>query len=174
MKHLPLIFLALSLTGCASHDAFQRRYDHYFPSHSEYVDSVYRRCYDKWLFGVPPLRVGPEPGTEHLWQLYHAFHGDAAAVHLFSHNPDRDADGEHSEAWVYDCVLLLLRLGDDRFSDLLAHEDQKTREKVGWAIDPQIDFQRDPFPKTRALYHFRWKPSPNPNASPHVPTEGTR
>ena len=164
MKRFSLTFLILSLAGCAGPDAFQRRYDHYFPSRSEYVEGIYRHYYDKWLFGAPPSRTGPEPGPEHLWQLYHAFHGDASAAHLFFHNPDREAAGEYGEAWVYDCVLLLLRLSDDRFSDLLAHEDQKTREMVGSALDSQLDFQRDPFPKTHALYHSHWRPHPVPRA----------
>ena len=154
MKRLSSLLIALLLASCASQSEFQQRYDHYFPSGSTYVEGDYRSYYDKWLFGKPP----PKNGNGHLWQLYDAFHGNAAAAHLFFHHPDRDANGEYGEAWEYDCVLLLLRLGDDRFSELLVSEDAKTKEVVGAALDEQINFSRDPFTKTRALYHSHWKP----------------
>lgn len=146
------------MAGCADDPTFQQRYNHYFPAKSEYVQSTYRQVYDAWLFGAPPPKTGLEPGTTHRWQLYHAFHGDALVAHQFFHNPDRTAAGEYGEAWTYDCVLLLIKLGDTKFGKLLMHEDPDTREQIGAALDSQVDFQRDPFPRVRALYPSHWRP----------------
>jgi hypothetical protein len=52
----------------------------------------------------------------------------------------------------------LLRLGDDRFSQLLGREDAETRKIVGYAIDPQIDWKKHRFLKTRGLYSYRYVP----------------
>ena len=53
-------------------------------------------------------------------------------------------------------LFSLLRLGDDRFSELLAREDRGTRETVGAMIDCQVDWTRHQFPKTRRLYSYRY------------------
>ena len=141
------------LVGCAMQTDFDTLYEYYFPKHGEYVNSsVYRRSFDKTLFGPPPPSSWRSRTREH----YYAFHGNPKAFHAFVHNPDREADGEFGEEWVYECVLLLLRLGDDRFSYLLSLEDHKTREAVGVAIDTQIDWDKHQFPKTRALYAYRY------------------
>ena len=159
------------LSGCATGSPFQNLYDYYFPVRSEYVQSVYRSSFDRTLFGAPPV----EGRSSRMGLLYLAFHGDVAAFHDFLHHPDRDRAGEFGESWVYECVVLLLRLGDERFSQLLAREDAVTRQAVGAAIDTQIDFTKHQFPKTRALYHFRWGPreSPTPNQAMQ-PTPGRR
>lgn len=153
LKSLVSSIALLFATSCVTRSEFDRLYDHYFPKRSDYVQSVYRKSFDKTLFGLAPS----EGMSSRITLLYRAFHGDASAFHSFVHHPDRDA-GHFGEEWVYECVVLLLRLGDDRFSQLLAQEDRTTREKVGVAIDTQIDFKKHHFPKTRALYHFRWGP----------------
>ncbi|HEV2839699.1 MAG TPA: hypothetical protein VGW39_00090 [Chthoniobacterales bacterium] len=140
-------------TGCATRSEFEQLYDHYFPKRSVYVERVYRKSFDETLFGPPP----PEGKSSRMGQVYYAFHGDDSAFHAFVHHPDQDR-GHYGEEWVYECVVLLLKLGDDHFSRLLALEDRTTREKVGVAIDTRIDFKKHHFPKTRALYHFRWGP----------------
>lgn len=155
MKRTFQILLGCSLlllcASCATPTGFGRLYDHYFPKHSEYLDGDYRRAYDRWMFGNPP----PKLDSTRYTYLYRAFHGDDAAFHSFLHHPDRDAAGEPGESWHYDCLLLLIRLGDERFSELLARENASTRQAVGYAIDPQVDWTIHQFPKTRALYSYR-------------------
>jgi hypothetical protein len=156
MRTSTLIFpvVALVVSGCASEDNFSSLYDYYFPKHSEYVNSEYRRSFDEMLFGPPPAKFATERGR----QLYFAFHGDSAAFHAFLHHPDRDALGAPGEEWVYECVLLLLRLGDDRFSQLLSSEDNSGRDAVAVALEPMVDWNKHHFPKTRALYPWRKVP----------------
>lgn len=131
---------------------FRNLYDYYFPKQGGgVVSSIYRRSFDKELFGPPP-----KSEQERHPEFYAAFHGDANAVHQFFHNSDRDGGGEFAERWAYECLLLLLRLGDDRFSELLAKEDPATREAVGQAIDSLVDWNKHGFPKTRGLYSYRY------------------
>lgn len=118
------------------------------------MNSDYRKSFDRFLFAP----TAPDGMSSRTILLYRAFHGDGPAFHSFLHHPDRDGAGHFGEEWINECVVLLLKLGDDQFSQLLAKEDHATREKVGEAIDTQIDFKKDHFPKTRALYHFRWGP----------------
>ena len=142
----------LVVAGCATRSQFDTLYDHYFPMRSEYVTSQYRQSFDRDLFGAPPA----VDARSRRAQLYGALRGDPAAFHAFVHHSDRDVDGHPGEEWIYECVLLLLRLGDSRFAALLAREDSATREKVGVAIDTQIDWTRHNFPQTRALYSYRY------------------
>lgn len=143
----------LFVSSCATRSEFDRLYDHYFPKRSDYVDSVYRKSFDKTLFGPAPT----EGMSPRMTLLYRAFHGDGSAFHSFVRHPDRDA-GHAGEEWASECVLLLVKLGDNRFAQLLAQEDRDTREMVGQAIDPRMNFKKHGFSKTRALYHFRWGP----------------
>jgi hypothetical protein len=130
---------------------FSDLYDYYFPKQGGGVlSSVYRPSFDKELFGPPP-----KPEQERYPEFYYAFHGDAAALHRFFHNADRSGEGEFGETWAYECLVLLLRLGDEKFSELLAKEDSATREAVGNAVDSLIDWRKHQFPKTRALYAYR-------------------
>jgi hypothetical protein len=160
MKQLSLVSAALLLTACTSNSEFQQRYDRYFPTYSQYMDGINRRYYDTWLFGPPP----PKTYSEEVRHLYCAFRGDASAAHLLFSETDRNSESDDEMGWITDCAVLLLRLGDDKFSEFLAREDPKTREAVGEALDAQIDFQKDPFPKTRALYHSHWRPHGHPYA----------
>src|SRR5436190_10694197 len=149
--------LLLLTAATASQSNFNSLYDHYFPKESQDVRATYRRYFDKLLSGPPPS----ESDTKRATQVYHALRGDDAAFHAFLHNPDWTVQGAQGEECVYEAVLLLLRLGDDRLSQLLAREDAETRRKVGFAIDPQIDWDKHPFPKTRSLYSYRYVPSDN-------------
>jgi hypothetical protein len=153
---------ALFIASCSSQSQFQTLYDYYFPPRGEYLSTEYRRYYDKTMFGAPPREHSLRPADQ---KLYYALRGDAKAFHEFMHDSDRGTAGEFGETWYFDCLLLLLRLGDDRFSDLLHLEDQATREAAGAVIDSHIKWSKHQFPKTRALYHFRWGPreSPTPN-----------
>jgi|SRR5581483_641353 len=150
--------LVQSLAGAESVSAnFNRLYDYYFPEKSRDVRAGYRHYFDELLFGPPPKASATKRAT----QLYYALRGDAVAFHAFLHNPDWQIAGAPGEECTYESVLLLLRLGDGRFSQLLAREGAKTRNKVGYAIDPQIDWDKHKFPKTRALYSYRYvRPSP--------------
>jgi hypothetical protein len=140
------------IEACVAQTDFERLYDHYFPRDSEYPQTIQRRYFDRVLFKPPPKRFDDDR-TRHL---YGAFHGNAAAAHRFLQSSDRDISGEPGMSWVYDCVLLLIRLGDTRFSELLAREDAKTRTSVGQAIDPLIHWEQHSFPKTRSLYSYRY------------------
>jgi hypothetical protein len=126
------VFAILLFGGCATSSEFDLLYNYYFPRHSEYVTTRYRGCYDRLLF-APPQAAGSGRPADH--KLYFGFHGDVTALNQFVHDPDRSGEGEFGESWVYDCVVLLLRLGDDRFAELLRSEDRDTREAVGVAID---------------------------------------
>jgi hypothetical protein len=136
-------------TSAAAPTRFQTLYDHYFPN-DEYQNGEYRRLFDNSLFGPPP-----KPDAERH-PVYSAFRGDAVAFHAFVQHPDRDGMGEFTLTWIKEVLVLLLRLDDDRFSELLACEGQHTRESVGAVIDCQIDWTKHPFPKTRALYSYRY------------------
>jgi hypothetical protein len=156
---ITMLFLLVSAT--AAQGDFNHLYDYYFPAQDGGVRSGYRRYFDKLLFGPPP----PESKTKRATQVYYGLRGDDRAFHAFLHNPDWTIEGAPGEECVYESVLLLLRLGDDRFSQLLRREDAKTRKKVGYAIDPQIDWNKHHFPKTRALYSYRYtRPSPDRSA----------
>ena len=146
-----IIALLFAVYADASQSSFNDLYSDYFPKESPGVRGTYRRYFDKLLTGALP-----EPDTKRARQVYYALRGDHAAFHAFLHNPDWTVKGAPSEECVYESVLLLLRLGDGRFSQLLAREDAETRKKVGYAIDPQIDWKKHHFPKTRALYSYRY------------------
>jgi hypothetical protein len=145
--------LIYASAACGAEDDFGKLYDYYFPKEGKYVNSDYRRWFDKTLSGPPPTRQ-----TERHPEFYFAFHGDSGAFHKFVNDPDRDAEGEFAETWMYECVVLLLKLGDEKFAELLAKEDSPTREAVGVAIDSQINWSKHQFPKTRALYSYRYVP----------------
>jgi hypothetical protein len=147
-----VITLLLMWHSGASQSEFDTLYDYYFPKESQDVRAHYRQYFDKLLFGPPPA----ESDTKRESQLYYALRGDDAAFHAFLRNPDWAVEGAQGEECVYESILLLLRLGDDGFSELLGREAAKTREKVGYAIDPQIHWDKHPFPKTRSLYSYRY------------------
>lgn len=134
----------------ASPAQFQTLYDHYFPRNDRYQNGEYRRWFDRTLFGSPP-----QAGTERH-PVYYAFRGEPIAFHAFVHHPDRDGEGEFTLTWNRECLVLLLGLGDERFSKLLGREDEHTREAVGAVIDCQVDWRKHQFPKTRALYSYRY------------------
>jgi len=151
--HFAAAIITLSFAyASASESNFNNLYDYYFPKESRDVRAGYRLYFDKLLFGPPP----PASDTKRATQVYYALRGDAAAFHAFLHNPDWAVEGAQGEECVYESILLLLRLGDDGFSRLLAREDVKTRKQVGYAIDPQIHWDKHQFPKTRALYSYRY------------------
>lgn len=142
--------MAVADVSAESAHRFRKLYDHYFPKNSEYQNTGYRRWFDTTLFGPPP-----KPG-EDSHSAYYALRGNAEAFRAFAHHPDRDAQGEFALTWTKECLILLLHLGDDRFSELLAREDRETRELVGSMIDIQVDWTKHRFPKTRRLYSYRY------------------
>jgi hypothetical protein len=148
--------IALSMAWVANADQakFDDLYDYYFPKQGGGVlSSIYRPSFDKELFGPPPKQT-----EERHPEFYYAFHGDAAALHKFFHNPDRTGGGEFGETWAYECLVLLLKLGDDTFSQALATEDSATREAVGEAIDSLVNWSKHGFARTRVLYSYRYVP----------------
>lgn len=147
-----LFFFLLAGRAWCGQGEFSELYNYYFPKHSGGLRTFYRKSFDRILSAKPPTRQ-----TERHPAFYHAFYDDAGAFHKFVHDSDRDAEGEFSETWTYECVVLLLKLGDHRFSELLAKEDSKTREIVGEAIESQIDWEKHHFPKTRMLYSYRYE-----------------
>jgi hypothetical protein len=150
---LRIVAVALTTTLCdaSDHTPFNPLYDYYFPKEGRGVmSSVYRKAFDKLLFTT----VKPVDSSDR--QFYDAFYGDPRAFDRFIHSGRRAIAGAQGEEWVYECVLLLLQLGDQRFAALLGREDVQTREAVGAAIDPHIDWTKHRFDRTRALYSYRY------------------
>jgi hypothetical protein len=135
----------------ASPDNFQALYSYYFPKDAKELRADTRRFFDRLLVGK--LAHGDPDGRATI--ISRALQGDAGAVRRFFRSSDRDGAGEFAETWQYECPLLLLRLGDDRFSELLARENSSTREAVGVALEYLIDWHRHAFPRTRGLYAYR-------------------
>ena len=155
-RSLAIVTAALVMTGCASKSEFDRLYNYYYPKRGKSVRSAFRKSFDEELFKKRPPRRESDRGR----QLYYAFRGDPPAFHAFMHNPDRDEDTYSRDEWMSECLLLLLRLGDDRFAELLAVEDAAAREAAGVAIESQIDWEKHQFPKTRELYKYRRRAAP--------------
>jgi hypothetical protein len=145
---------ALSAFAEGAGAEFRRLYDYYFPKGSTYLEGRYREYFDNTLFGPAP----PKSSDSRTMQLYSALRGSRGAFHKFVHNSDREGMGEFGEDWSAECLLLLLRLGDEDFSQLLSSEDRTTREAVGGAIDGAITCKQHLFVKTRSLYSYRYVP----------------
>ncbi len=128
----------------ASPDRFQEMYDYFYPRNTGYLESDYRKWFDRTIFN-PDRRVGLRTSDQ---ALFKAVRGDARAFHQFMHAEARDEDGEFGETWYAECFLLLLCLDDQRFADLLSHEDRKTKEMVGNSLGPLSVERKYKFPKT--------------------------
>ena len=140
------VSIAFLLAGCAAQQS-SPLYDYYFPKRGETVaSSVYRPAFDKLLSGGP----SKDSRATDRW-LYRALRGDVASAHAFLHSPDSDAPGEFGETWAYECLFLLVQLGDHRFASLLRNEDHRTREFVGATLEMMTDRKMHSFPETRAL-----------------------
>ncbi|MEY2906926.1 MAG: hypothetical protein RLZZ408_1397 [Verrucomicrobiota bacterium] len=131
----------------------QSRLNYYFPENTEYVQGIYRKFYNEKILA----KTNQYPENEKLRNLRDAYRGDQSALRAFFNSPDRYVSGESGEAWHYDCFFLLISLGDDAYYNALAQEPPEIREQVGTAIDPQCNWQRDSFPKTRSLYTYRYQ-----------------
>jgi hypothetical protein len=143
-----VLLLSLGLVS-ADNRQFANLYDYYFPN-NEYQNGDYRRWFDSALLGS-----APKPSIQRH-PIFNAFRGDPAAFRAFVRHPDRSGEGEFRLTWSKECLVLLLGLGDDRFSTLLGKEDKETREAVGVALDVQVNWSKHMFPKTRALYSYRY------------------
>ena len=151
-----LTIATTTLAGVALSAApsFERLYNDRFPKHQRYNQaSAYRESFDKLLHGPsPPPSAGAR--TRHL---YDALRGDPAAFHAFVTAAEQGpVRGYPSERWSYQCLLLLLRLGDDRFSSQLAREKEGVRNLVGGALEPLVAWGLNQFPKTRSVYTVRY------------------
>lgn len=147
-----LLTLLTPVYGWGAVPQFETLYDYYFPKHSNTVLSEYRRMFDE---GV--LKDNPKWELDERWGSFcRAFRGNEKAFHEFITAKWRTGQGEFGEEWVYMCLLLLLRLGDDQFARLLSRENKRTRELVGMAIDSNIDWKKHPFTETRAVYEYRY------------------
>ena len=131
----------------ASPGRFQEVYDYYFPLKPGSLEGGYREWFDRTVFN-PDGRNGLRKSDR---ALFEAVRGDALAFHTFMHSDSRDEDGEFEETWNAECLLLLLCLGDQRFADLLAHEDRKTKAIVADALVSISVKNRYTFPKTVAV-----------------------
>jgi hypothetical protein len=131
-------------TGAALEPKLPALYDHYFPKRSPYVTTHYRKWFDRTIFNP----AGRSKLAKQEQDLYDAVRGKPDAFRAFVHSRFREDPGESSESWTYECVLLLLTLGDEQFAKFLAREDRKTRVLVGSALGSQIDSRKHPFPKT--------------------------
>jgi hypothetical protein len=138
--------------GIAASSSVSELYDYYYPMHGKYLNSQYRQWFDQILHD----EHFNGKDDKRIWPVFKAVRGDAAAFHAFANAEEREGEGEFGETWTWECLLLLLRLGDDRFAELLAKENKATREIVGMSIDVQVDWTKHQFPKTRALYAYRY------------------
>jgi hypothetical protein len=138
----------------AAAPSFQRLYNDSFPKHQRYNQgSKYRDSFDRLLYGPPP----PSSAGARTRHLYEALRGDPAAFHAFVTSPEQGPlRGYPSERWSYQCLLLLLRLGDERFSSQLARESEEVRNLVGGALEPLVAWGLNQFPKTRSVYTVRY------------------
>jgi hypothetical protein len=158
-RPIAIILMCMSVSGVSAectNKQFEKLYNVYFAKRSTYGDSTYRRYFDALLLGPPPAQSYRKRDRS----FYQAFKGDQKALRAFFHDNDRDAVGEFGEFWAQECLVLLLRLGDECFAARLAQEPTGVRESVGHAIDGQIScgWKKHPFPKSRALYSYRWAP----------------
>lgn len=143
--HILLLCGLLSLVSAAS-PHFGQMYDYYFPEREGYLNTTYRKWFDQLL------TARGEPSRHHLRD---AMRGDREGFNAFVHHRDRNASGEFGLTWNYECLFLLLYLGDEKFANLLAREDTETREAVGRALEQGVDWTKHSFAKTAGLYRYR-------------------
>jgi len=136
--------------GSVAPESFRELYDHYFPKNDQYQNGEYRNWFDATLSAPPPQ------SNKDRHQFYRAFYGNLEAFHVFANHSDRKGEGEFTLTWNKECLVLLLKLGDEGFANLLARENKATRELVGAAIEQQVDWTKHDFPKTRSLYSYRY------------------
>jgi hypothetical protein len=151
---LTIAMATLGGMALAATPSFERLYNDSFPKHQRYNQgSKYRDSFDRLLRGPrPPASAGAR--TRHL---YDALRGDPAAFHAFVNSAEQcPVRGYPSERWSYQCLLLLLRLGDERFSSQLAREKEGIRNLVGGALEPLVAWGLNQFPKTRSVYTVRY------------------
>ena len=151
---LTIALVTLVGTAWAAGPSFERLYNESFPKHQQYSQgSKYRDSFDRLLNGPPP-RASAGVRTRHL---YDALRGDSDAFHAFVTSAEQGpVRGYPSERWSYQCLLLLLRLGDDRFSSQLARGKEGVRNLVGGALEPLVAWGLNQFPKTRSVYTVRY------------------
>jgi hypothetical protein len=156
ITRLALTIAAATLPGVvlAAAPSFERLYNDSFPKHQRYNrGSEYRESFDKLLHGPPP----PASAAARTRHLYYALREDPAAFHAFVTSAEQGpVRGYPSERWSCQCLLLLLRLGDDRFSSQLALEKEGVRNLVGGALEPLVAWGLNQFPKTRSTYTVRY------------------
>lgn len=155
LRRAVYVIMALILSACAAQNEFTGLYNYYFPKTND-LRGVYRKGFDRFELADTPPPSGLD--STRYTPLYFAAKGDPKSFHTFLHHPDKDEDGQRGECWDVECLFLLIRLGDDRFSDLLALENRKTQEFIGQTLDRQIHWEKHSFPKTRALYRYRYTP----------------
>ena len=151
------VIMAIILSACAAQNEFNGLYNYYFPKTND-LRGVYRKGFDKYTLANTPPRSGLD--STRYTPLYLAAKGDPKSFHIFLHHPDKDENGQRGECWDVECLFLLIRLGDDQFSHLMALENRKIREFIGQTLDRQVHWEKHSFPKTRALYTFRSAPKP--------------
>jgi len=151
---LTIGLVTLASLAWAVAPSFERLYNDSFPKHQRYSQgSKYRDSFDRLLHGPPP----PASAGAQIRHLYDALHGDPAAFHAFVTSAEPGPlKGYPSERWAYQCLLLLLRLGDERFSSQLAREKEGIRNLVGGALEPLVAWGLNQFPKTRSTYTVRY------------------
>jgi hypothetical protein len=86
-----------------------------------------------------------------------AIAGDIGAIsQCMQKSNDKSLDGEFAEHQGYILLKILTKFGDQYFADVLSTETPDTRESVGSYLDPLLVANKLAFPKTRALYAYRW------------------
>jgi hypothetical protein len=133
---------------------FGKLYNQYFPKDPKNTPTSlmggYRSFFDRTTFSTHrPLKEWAKNDR----MLYDAIRGNPNDLHKFVHSDYRTMDGEFGEDWDWECLLLLLYLGDDRFANMLAQEDQKTQRYIGSAIGFQVDPRNKLFPQTSRIVY---------------------
>lgn len=144
-----LFFIMMAFVGCVS-----RRVDYFGDYFSDGVGRVYGKFYKEKIISSEDSF----PEVQYIQILRRAYRGDLLALDEFFHSPNRYADGEKGISWVYDCLFLLISIGDQKFAKVLSSEDEETKRLVGFALEAHVHWQNHSFSKTRAIY---WSPYMN-------------
>jgi len=143
---IALMSLLLVFSGCATPSQQSKKlYDYYFPKKSAFAEGRYRTWFDE-ILGKPNLKVRE---NDALFRA--AMQGDTSALRAFLVSADRGMKGEFGQTWNSECVALLVRLGDETFSTVLAEQDGETKAFVAGALKHTIQWRKHPFPKTEVI-----------------------
>lgn len=136
VKKVFLSILVITLNACSSNEAGRSLYEKHIGTQKDYYNGL-----------ITDVGAYAEGRSYHR-ELIDAIHGDIASANRLFHNAYRNDEGEYGETWSSHCFVLLLKIGDARFSSLLNKEDPATQKLVGAAIIGRIELNSADFPQT--------------------------